>query len=37
MNLFSRQIRSTCPLPPQPNRMDLKVTAGEKDLHTDAG
>jgi len=28
---------STCPLPPQRNRMDLKVTAGEKDFHADAG
>ena len=28
---------STCPLPPQRNRMDLKVTAGEKDFHPDAG
>ena len=24
---------STCPLPPQQNRMDLAVTAGEKDFH----
>ena len=24
---------STCPLPPQENRMDLLVTAGEKDFH----
>lgn len=24
---------STCPLPPQRNRMDLMVTAGEKDFH----
>ena len=24
---------STCPLPPQENRLDLKVTAGEKDFH----
>ena len=24
---------STCPLPPQANRMDLFVTAGEKDYH----
>ena len=24
---------STCPLPPQQNRMDLAVTAGEKDYH----
>lgn len=28
---------STCPLPPQRNRMDLEVTAGEKDFHADAG
>lgn len=28
---------STCPLPPQRNRMDLKVTAGEKDFHPDSG
>ncbi len=28
---------STCPLPPQRNRMDLEVTAGEKDFHPDAG
>ena len=28
---------STCPLPPQENRLDLKVTAGEKDFHPDAG
>ena len=28
---------STCPLPPQRNRMDLKVTAGEKDFHPDTG
>lgn len=29
---------STCPLPPQANRLDLKVTAGEKDFHPhDAG
>lgn len=27
---------STCPLPPQRNRMDLQVTAGEKDFHSDA-
>lgn len=26
---------STCPLPPQRNRMDLKVLAGEKDFHPD--
>jgi len=26
---------STCPLPPGRNRMDLKVTAGEKDFHPD--
>jgi uncharacterized protein (DUF1684 family) len=26
---------STCPLPPQRNRMDLMVTAGEKDFHPD--
>jgi uncharacterized protein (DUF1684 family) len=26
---------STCPLPPQRNRMDLAVTAGEKDFHSD--
>jgi len=26
---------STCPLPPQQNRMDLFVTAGEKDYHHD--
>ena len=25
---------STCPLPPQQNRMDLAVTAGEKDFHS---
>ena len=24
---------STCPLPPQQNRLDLAVTAGEKDAH----
>jgi uncharacterized protein (DUF1684 family) len=24
---------STCPLPPQENRLDLKVTAGEKEFH----
>jgi len=28
---------STCPLPPQRNRMDLFVTAGEKDFHPDSG
>jgi len=28
---------STCPLPPQRNRMDLYVTAGEKDFHPDSG
>lgn len=28
---------STCPLPPQRNRMDLEVTAGEKDFHPEAG
>jgi len=27
---------STCPLPPQRNRMNLKVTAGEKDFHSDS-
>ena len=27
---------STCPLPPQRNRMDLKVTAGERDFHPDS-
>jgi uncharacterized protein (DUF1684 family) len=26
---------STCPLPPQRNRMDLLVLAGEKDFHPD--
>lgn len=26
---------STCPLPPQRNRLDLKVEAGEKDFHAD--
>lgn len=26
---------STCPLPPQQNRLDLAVTAGEKDFHSD--
>jgi uncharacterized protein (DUF1684 family) len=26
---------STCPLPPQANRLDLAVTAGEKDFHED--
>ena len=25
---------STCPLPPQQNRLDLSVTAGEKDFHS---
>jgi uncharacterized protein (DUF1684 family) len=28
---------STCPLPPQENRLDLAVTAGEKDFHPDSG
>ncbi|MCW8926794.1 MAG: DUF1684 domain-containing protein [Xanthomonadales bacterium] len=28
---------STCPLPPQENRLDLKVTAGEKDFHPHSG
>lgn len=28
---------STCPLPPQRNRMDLLVTAGEQDFHPDSG
>ena len=28
---------STCPLPPQRNRLDLLVTAGEKDFHPDSG
>ena len=28
---------STCPLPPQQNRMDLLVTAGERDFHPDSG
>ena len=28
---------STCPLPPQQNRMNLLVTAGEKDFHPDSG
>jgi uncharacterized protein (DUF1684 family) len=28
---------STCPLPPQRNRLDLFVTAGEKDFHPDSG
>jgi uncharacterized protein (DUF1684 family) len=28
---------STCPLPPQRNRMDLMVTAGEKDFHPASG
>jgi uncharacterized protein (DUF1684 family) len=27
---------STCPLPPQENRMDLLVTTGEKDFHPDS-
>ncbi len=27
---------STCPIPPQRNRMDLFVTAGEKDFHPDS-
>ena len=27
---------STCPLPPQANRLDLAVTAGEKDVHQPA-
>ncbi len=27
---------STCPIPPQRNRMDLLVTAGEKDFHPDS-
>ena len=27
---------STCPLPPQENRLDLLVTAGEKDFHADS-
>jgi len=27
---------ATCPLPPQSNRLDLMVTAGEKDFHSDA-
>jgi uncharacterized protein (DUF1684 family) len=26
---------STCPLPPQENRLNLRVTAGEKDYHSD--
>jgi uncharacterized protein (DUF1684 family) len=26
---------STCPLPPQQNRLDLAITAGEKDFHHD--
>ena len=26
---------STCPLPPPQNRLDLAVTAGEKDYHSD--
>jgi hypothetical protein len=28
---------STCPLPPQRNRMDIKVSAGEKDFHPVSG
>jgi uncharacterized protein (DUF1684 family) len=28
---------STCPLPPQENRLDLAVVAGEKDFHPDSG
>ena len=28
---------STCPLPPQRNRMDLLVLAGEKDFHPESG
>lgn len=28
---------STCPLPPQQNRMNLMVTAGEKDYHPESG
>ena len=28
---------STCPLPPQKNRLDLAVVAGEKDFHPDPG
>lgn len=28
---------STCPIPPQSNRLDLLVTAGEKDFHPDSG
>lgn len=28
---------STCPLPPQENRVNLPVTAGEKDFHPDSG
>jgi len=28
---------STCPLPPQRNRLNLLVTAGEKDFHPDSG
>ncbi|MCP4048168.1 MAG: DUF1684 domain-containing protein [Gammaproteobacteria bacterium] len=28
---------STCPLPPQENRLDLAVVAGEKDFHPDPG
>jgi len=27
---------STCPVPPQRNRLDLKITAGEKDYHPEA-
>ena len=28
---------STCPLPPLENRLDLRVTAGERNYHSDAG
>lgn len=28
---------STCPIPPQRNRLDLQVLAGEKDFHPDSG
>jgi uncharacterized protein (DUF1684 family) len=28
---------STCPIPPQSNRLDLLVLAGEKDFHPDSG
>ncbi|MGA9574532.1 MAG: DUF1684 domain-containing protein [Lysobacterales bacterium] len=28
---------STCPIPPQRNRMDLQVLAGEKEFHPDSG